>query len=235
MYWIFRLKLLPNLPLLIREASGIRQNGIKLPALAERVSLGIGTSTILILGESTAAGVGANNLENTLAGHFHRILGSSRRIENIGKNGLTVGKTYEYYRKSGFFQYGKIDGLILFLGANDCFKLTSPSTFSQQLKCLIDQISSELNPDWIYLADIPPVHLFPAFSDKMRSFLQTQRTFLQREMILLSQSNQKIVFDPISLDLSPEFFSEDQIHPSDLGYQKIAEFAFEGLIKRNLL
>ena len=60
MYWIFRLKLLPNLPFLIREASSIRQNGIKLPSLAQKLSIGDGKSTILILGESTAAGVGAS-------------------------------------------------------------------------------------------------------------------------------------------------------------------------------
>jgi lysophospholipase L1-like esterase len=31
------------------------------------------------------------------------------------------------------------------------------------------------------------------------------------------------------MDLQPEFFSADRIHPSDLGYQKIAELAFEKL------
>lgn len=235
MYWIFRLKLLPNLPFLIREASSIRQNGIKLPSLAQKLSIGDGKSTILILGESTAAGVGASGIEQTLAGNFYRMLGSSWKIENIGKNGLRVAGAYELYRNSDIASLQKLTGLILFLGANDCFKLTSPKTFHQQLENLIDQISLELNPDWVYLADIPPVHLFPAFSYKMKAFLQIQRTYLQREMIFLTQSNQKIVFDQISLDLSPDFFSVDQIHPSNLGYQKIAEFAIDGLKKRNLL
>jgi hypothetical protein len=29
------------------------------------------------------------------------------------------------------------------------------------------------------------------------------------------------------MDLQPEFFSTDGVHPSDLGYQKIAEWAIE--------
>lgn len=235
MYWFFRLKLLPNLPFLIREASSIRQHGIKLPSLAQKLSIGAGNSIILILGESTAAGVGASGTEHTLAGNFYRMLGNSWKIENIGKNGLRVAKAYELYRNSDCSSLHKLTGLALFLGANDCFKLTSPSTFHKQLKSLIDQISIDLNPDWIYLADIPPVHLFPAFSEKMKSFLCTQRAFLQQEMASLAVSNQKIVFDPISLDLSPDFFSKDQIHPSDLGYQKIAEFAVDGLKQKNLL
>lgn len=229
MYWFFRLKLLPYLPFLINEASGIRRKGIKLPSIAENLSLGSGTSTLLILGESTASGVGASSQENTLAGNFHRILGTSWEIKNIGKNGLKACSAYEYYKNSEYLPSGKISGLVLFLGANDCFKLTAPSVFHQQLKSLIDQISSELHPDWIYLADIPPVHLFPAFSFRMRSFLKEQRNFLQKEMTELSREHPNLIFEPISLDLSPDFFSQDQIHPSDLGYQKIAEFAVDGI------
>lgn len=229
MYWFFRLKLLPYLPFLISEAYVIRQKGIKLPSIAENLALGSGTSTLLILGESTAAGVGASSQENTLAGNFHRLLGTSWEIKNIGKNGLKAGKAYDYYKNSDLLTTGKIRGLVLFLGANDCFKLTAPSVFHQQLKSLIDQISSELHPDWIYLADIPPVHLFPAFSLKMRSFLKEQRNFLQKEMTQLSREHHNMIFEPISLDLSPDFFSQDQIHPSDLGYQKIAEFAVDGI------
>lgn len=53
-------------------------------------------------------------------------------------------------------------------------------------------------------------------------------------MIELARENAKIVFDSLSVEISPGFFSEDQIHPSDLGYQKIAAFAIQGLKKRNL-
>ncbi len=229
MYWFFRLKLLPYLPFLISEAYVIRQKGIKLPSIAENLALGSGTSTLLILGESTAAGVGASSQENTLAGNFYRLLGPSWKIKSIGKNGLKADKAFEYYKNSDFLATEKISGLVLFLGANDCFKLTKPSAFRQQISSLIDQIYSEIHPEWIYLADIPPVHLFPAFSLRMRSFLKEQRSFLQKEMTDLSKENPKVVFEPITLDLSPDFFSQDLIHPSDLGYQKIAEFTVDGI------
>ena len=103
------------------------------------------------------------------------------------------------------------------------------------MKNLTEHISAESDPDWIYLADIPPVHLFPAFSLRMRSFLKEQRNFLQKEMADLAKENPKMVFEAISLDLSPEFFSEDLIHPSDLGYQKIAEFAVDGIRKAGFI
>lgn len=234
MYWLFKLKLLPYLPTLVAEATAIRKKGVKLPAISEYALLGESQERILILGESTAAGVGASSLNNTLAGNFYRLFGSRYAVANFGKNGITTGEAYSLLKSFAHYQPQKIKGLILFLGANDCFKLTKPSDFQSELSILISSLTTETNPDWIYLADIPPVHLFPAFSAKMKAFLKFQREYLQREMIRLSEKNSKIVFDPITLDLNPEFFSEDQVHPSDLGYEKIAEFALQGLKKRNL-
>ncbi|MBC6369103.1 SGNH/GDSL hydrolase family protein [Algoriphagus sp. AK58] len=235
MYWLFKLKLIPNLPFLISEAAKIRENGVKLSPVSEYARFGIGKEKILILGESTAAGVGASSIEDSLAGYFSRLFGNQYTVENFGKNGLTAKDAYSLLEFSYPYRPDKIKGLMLFLGANDCFKLTSPSDFQNHLKELITRISSENQPEWIYLADIPPVHLFPAFSAKMKAFLRIQRDFLQKEMIKVSRENSKIVFEPISLDLSPDFFSEDQVHPSDLGYHKIAKFAFEELIRRKTL
>jgi lysophospholipase L1-like esterase len=92
---------------------------------------------------------------------------------------------------------------------------------------LIQQIRVDTNAEWIYLAAIPPVHLFPAFSEQMRSFLSKQRAYLQREMEDIASNEHKVIYHPIPMDLQPEFFSADGVHPSDLGYQKIAELAIE--------
>jgi lysophospholipase L1-like esterase len=105
--------------------------------------------------------------------------------------------------------------------------LTSPHVFKKELESLIQQIQVATDAEWIYLAAIPPVHLFPAFSEQMRSFLYRQRKYLQREMEAIAARIPQVIFHPIPMDFQPEFFSEDGVHPSDLGYQKIAELAFE--------
>ncbi|MFN3760300.1 MAG: SGNH/GDSL hydrolase family protein [Algoriphagus aquaeductus] len=234
MYWLFKLRLIPFLPVLYLEAARIRSKGVKLLARSENVIFGIGPARVLVLGESTAAGVGASTFEKTLAGHLSGLFGNDFTIENYGRNGLRVREAYTLLKNLRTENPKKINGVILFLGANDCFRVTQPTAFKRELKHLINRIESESHPEWIYLADIPPVHLFPAFSDKMRDFLKIQRQFLQNEMIELARENAKIVFEPLSVEISPGFFSEDQIHPSDLGYQKIAAFAIQGLKKRNL-
>jgi len=235
MYCFYILRLLPNLPFLVAEAKNIRKVGIKLPALAPYLVIGSGTSNLILLGESTVAGVGSSSIENTLAGHVSRFLNGQFTIENIGKNGLSVKDAHSLFEEKSNYSGKKIRGIFLYFGAYDCFKLTHPNSFQEKLNDLIDKICSKTNPDWIYLADIPPVHLFPAFSSKMRFFLKTQRLYLQEKLSEIAEYNPKIIFEPISLDMEPGFFSEDQVHPSDLGYQKIAEFAIQGIKRAGFL
>jgi lysophospholipase L1-like esterase len=47
--------------------------------------------------------------------------------------------------------------------------------------------------------------------------------------------NPKIIFDELNLNLQPDFFCEDLVHPSDIGYRAIAEFALDGLNKQGFL
>jgi lysophospholipase L1-like esterase len=63
----------------------------------------------------------------------------------------------------------------------------------------------------------------------MQSFLQVQRNYLQAELEKIASNHPKVIYQEIPMDLQPEFFSADGVHPSDLGYQKIAELAFDKL------
>ncbi|MEK0442567.1 MAG: hypothetical protein RL403_1545 [Bacteroidota bacterium] len=228
-YWLFQFRLYPWIPLLFYQAKQIRKTSPRLPAQSSLITLGNGENHILLLGESTVAGVGASSSAHTLAGNFYRLLGESFQIETIGKKGLRVKDALTLYLQHRKTLKSKSKGAILFLGANDCFLLTSPTAFKKEVDALINQIQLCTGAQWIYLAAIPPVHLFPAFSKRMQSFLQAQRSYLQVELEKIALGNPKVIYQETPLDLHPEFFSEDGIHPSDLGYQKIAELAFEKL------
>jgi lysophospholipase L1-like esterase len=226
-YWLFQLQLFPWLPFLVYQAKKVRKSSPKLPAQSPLLTLGQGEKHVLLLGESTVAGVGASSATTTLAGNFSRIFGDSYQIETIGKKGLRVKEAFSLYLKHKNSENKKSEGVLLFLGANDCFLLTSPQEFKIELESLIQQIQVATGAEWIYLAAIPPVHLFPAFSEQMRSFLYRQRNYLLHEMEAIAARKPQVIFHQIPKDLQPEFFSADGVHPSDLGYQKIAELAIE--------
>ena len=228
-YWIFQLRLYPWLPFLVYQAKQVRKSSPKLPSQSSLLTLGQGENHVLLIGESTVAGVGASSPAHTLAGNFYRLFGESYQIETIGKKGLRVKDALSLYHQHRKTEAPKSKGVILFLGANDCFLLTNPLAFKKEVETLIHQIQMTTSAQWIYLAAIPPVHLFPAFSKRMQSFLLEQRNYLQAELEKIASTLPKVIYHEIPMDLQPEFFSEDGVHPSDLGYQKIAELAFEKL------
>lgn len=228
-YWLFQLRLFPWVPYLLYQAKQAHKSSPKLPAQSSLLTLGKGENHILLLGESTVAGVGASCSDLSLAGNFYQLLGESYQIESIGKKGLRVKDALSLYYQQRQVPVPKSKGIILFLGANDCFLLTSPIAFKEEIETLIHQIQKATNAQWIYLAAIPPVHLFPAFSKRMSFFLQKQRNYLQAELEKIAAKNSIVIYQEIPMNLQPEFFSEDEIHPSDLGYQKIAELVVEKL------
>jgi lysophospholipase L1-like esterase len=234
-YRFFQLRLLPQLPFLVSEAKHLHRHDPKLPARSSRAILGEGDKHVLLLGESTVAGLGTSSLLTTLAGNFHRLLGPDFSVETVGKTGMRAKGMLDWYLQNRHAPPPKTTGIFIFLGANDCFKLTSPTEFRRQLEQLLNKLQSTTCPDWIYLADIPPVHLFPAFSEKMCFFLERQRAYLRMEMEQLAEQRSNLIFHPLNLPLQPDFFSEDLVHPSDKGYQKIAEVAFAELSQRAVL
>jgi len=228
-YLLFQSKVFPLLPFLIYEANQIDKAGPKLPPQSIKAFLEGNHKELLILGESTAAGVGASGLEFTLAGHLHQLFEANFSLFNFGKNGIRLAEVLPHFQRDLAKLPQPKEGILLFFGANDCFRLTHPLSYRASLQRLIYRLEKQFDPKWIYLADIPPVHLFPAFSPLMKGYLYQQREFLRNEMRKLSASNPLMIFQEISLDLVPDFFSADGIHPSDLGYQKIAEFTFDGI------
>lgn len=234
-YRLFQLRLLTQLPFLVAEAKHLRSQDPKLPARSSRAVLGEGEKHVLLLGESTVAGLGASSLSTTLAGNFQQLFGPEFSIETVGKTGMKAEGMHDWYLQNRQVQPKKTSGIFIFLGANDCFKLTSPTQYRKELKQLLDGLQTDTQADWIYLADIPPVHLFPAFSEKMGFYLERQRAYLRLEMQQLAEQRSNLIFHPLTLALQPDFFSEDLVHPSDKGYQKIAEAAFAELNHRTVL
>lgn len=205
-YWLFQLRLFPWIPFLIYQAKQVRKSSPKLASTSSLLKLGNGKNHILLLGESTVAGVGASSADHTLAGNFYRLFGESFQIETIGKKGLCVNEALSLYLQHRQAKIPKSQGVILFLGANDCFLLTSPSAFKKGLESLIYQLQPATSAKWIYLAAIPPVHLFPAFSRKMQSFLKVQRTYLQAELEKIAPKTPSVIYQEIPMICNPNSF-----------------------------
>lgn len=227
LYFFELILLIPIFPILYLFGKKLRQKIGRLPAHSEFLSLQgkQNQANLLIIGESTAAGVGASKQESTYAHQLYQLLGKELSVYNLGKNGLQANKLKRVLAHGKQEIPFPIEKAILLIGANDCFKFTPPSKFRRELKGFIQLLSQTYRTKKIIIPSVPPVHLFPALPAIIRFFLFWHRKMLTMEIQDLAKENDILVYLPLKDNFPKEFFAADGIHPSDLGYQKLAEEA----------
>jgi len=219
------LLLLPVLPLLYFQGKILREKISKLPAQSGFLALKSKekSTNILIIGESTAAGVGATSPRETIAHHIYNQLEQKHTVINLGENGLKA----ETLKR--LLLHGKPDipmeihTAVIMIGANDCFKFTPPGKFNGHIKEFVLLLSTVKGVEKIILTPIPPVHQFPAIPKIIRFFLGWHRNILTKELRNLEKRIPEMAFENMEESYPSEYFAEDGIHPSDLGYKLLAK------------
>lgn len=224
LYFLEMSVLIPIFPILYIIGKKIKNNIIKLPSRSEYLKIEAKESNpkLLIIGESTAAGVGASSTETTFASQIFKHTGEKFAITNIGKNGLKANNLRRLYEKSESEIENSFSKAIILIGANDCFNLTPPWKFKRELETFILFLIKEKKVEKVTIPLIPPVHEFPLIPAIMRFFLGWHRNILTAELESLEKSVSQISFDNHKSKTSEVFYSEDGIHPSDYGYELIA-------------
>ncbi|MGI8555982.1 MAG: SGNH/GDSL hydrolase family protein, partial [Pyrinomonadaceae bacterium] len=131
-YVLAAIGLLPAAPFLYLQGQYVRRKVGLLPdAKGEKTGhYGAGENFVklLVIGESTVAGLGARTHETALAGQFAKFL--SRRLEKgvrwsaVGKNGVTAERVIKELVPQ--IPAEKFDYIVIGLGGNDVIKLSSP-------------------------------------------------------------------------------------------------------------
>ena len=180
-----------------------------------------GGKKILILGDSTAVGTGAQSPEYTIAGRFAADFPFADII-NLGVNGS---------RTSGMLQQLKVvegetfDLVVILSGGNDVLVLNTESGLIKTLSSVLEIANKVSNHQTVVLfygtngatSSLPSIFQ-PFFTRKFRkietAFVQACKD--QEVPFIELFSNDEI--NPFRED--PHlYFSTDGIHPSDLGYQ----------------
>jgi lysophospholipase L1-like esterase len=213
----------PFLPFLYAQGKFVRFKVGRLPDAAGETVGQIGSGKkllkLLAIGESTIAGVGARDHTEALTGQFARHL--SERIGHkvqwhaLGVSGITVRRTLRELVPQ--IPGEKMDVILVAVGGNDVFGLSSPQKWRRDLSELLETLRAK-NPDaTVFVANVPMVRDFIALPNPLRyvlSRLAKLHHFNARDLI--SQMENVIYFDDVK-KVSDDFFS-DGVHPSPLGY-----------------
>lgn len=174
---------------------------------------------LLAIGESTVAGVGAKTHADALTGQFARHLsrttGKSVHWQALGTSGITIKRTLRELVPN--FPAGKMDVIVVALGANDVFGLSSPRKFRRDLSKLIEVLREKYPTAKIFVANVPMVRDFIALPNPLRYILsRLAKMHHFNAMDMISGLRNVTYFDDVKR-VDDDFFS-DGIHPSPKGY-----------------
>lgn len=216
--------LIPFAPFLFLQGQYVRRKiGLLPDAQGEkRGTSGSGNeiAKMLVIGESTVAGLGARTHETALAGQFARFLSEKigKKIEwhVIGKNGVTAQKTIELLVPQ-IPANEKFDFIMLGVGGNDVLKLSSPRKWRRDAIKLLGIMREKYPEAVIFMTNAPAVHLSPVLPQPIKFILGNLSRLHDKNSQEFLPKMKKVYYFHRPDEITDGFFA-DGIHPSEKGY-----------------
>ena len=233
--WL-RTATLALIPALVIQGSRVKKNKIRLPE-AEGAREGITgegqTLSLLILGDSAAAGVGVAHQNDALLGAVISALQHQYQVHwrLEAQSGDTTSQVIQKTKK---LVNQKYDVVVTSVGVNDVTRLMSAQTWIKQQQHFYLLIQAKFQPELIIATGVPPMHLFPALPNPL-SWLFGQyakQMNLQLEKMIAQQEDmQWIEYDIRKYQSMNLEMAKDGFHPSKEIYQiwgkEVAEMILE--------
>ncbi|MEP2026611.1 MAG: SGNH/GDSL hydrolase family protein [Reichenbachiella sp.] len=231
---------IPLLPLLYLQGRRVKKSIPDLPEAKEPSGVS-GFSEcpkmkILIIGESTMAGVGVENhrdgFAGTLADELANKLKSCVHWTVHAKSGITVGRMSEELLIQ--IEDNDWDLVVVGIGGNDAFKLNNPIRWKSQIREFINQLNCRFPQVPIVFTNMPPIKEFPAFTPLMKWTIGNLVELLGEALDdVVGEFNQVYYSSEVisienwvkeyNLSSDISLYFSDGVHPSQLTYQTLAK------------
>ena len=223
-------------PALLIQGNRVKKNTIRLSE-AEGARDGITgqgqTLSLLILGDSAAAGVGVAHQNDALLGAVVSALQHQYQV-HWRLEAQSGDTTSQVIQKTQKMVNQKYDVVVTSVGVNDVTRLMSARTWIKQQQQFYQLIQAKFQPELIIATGVPPMHLFPALPNPL-SWLFGQyakQMNLQLEKIVSKQKDmQWIEYDIQKYQSMNLEMAKDGFHPSKEIYQiwgkEVAEMILE--------
>lgn len=226
--------ILPFAPFLYLQGQYVRRKVGLLPDAAGETTGKFGelpeTVNLLVLGESTVAGLGARTHEYALAGQFAKVLSGKLNKSvcwrAIGKNGVTAKRALiELVPQIPADE--NYDYILLGIGGNDVLKLSSPYKWRRDMSELLDVMREKYPAATMFITNAPAVHLSPVLPQPIKFILGNLSAMHDKNSQEFIPKRPKTFYFYRPDKITVGFFA-DGIHPSESGYtdwsQRMIEF-----------
>jgi lysophospholipase L1-like esterase len=201
-------------PVILAQASRLRRATPVLPAPAGERTGGKGKLRLVVVGDSTAVGTGADSLDDALPGQLGKLLGGRWRA--VGRNGATAADVLRDHIAEA--AGGPADVAVLLVGWNDAMKLRSPRGFARDLALLVDKLVAASPKGRVVVVGPPAFADFAVLPHPLRGVLGGHAAELGRVAARIA--------DERGVDFAPGFdgrsVASDRFHPDRAGYRTMA-------------
>ncbi|ALH96156.1 SGNH/GDSL hydrolase family protein [Acinetobacter equi] len=228
------------IPILLIQGRKVKKNTLRLPepeGLREGITGRGKPLSILIVGDSAAAGVGVLQQNDALLGCLLKELSTEFKIEwkLHAKTGNTTSQVMYSLDDLNDNHY---DVVVTSIGVNDVTKFMSADIWMNKQVKLYEKIKEKFSPNLMIATGVPPMQKFPALPNPLAWLfgLYAQQMNHQLEGFVLKQQNMEWIKYDLekyrSLNLT---MAEDGFHPSKEVYkiwaQEIAYKIHNGINK----
>ena len=189
---------------------------------------------LLVLGDSTAAGVGVSDnalgLAGSLARSFSETLGRGIHCTVIARSGATTGEVRNFFL--GLATRSEYDLVFVSTGVNDVMHLRTKAAFTADLALILEGLEAASPTATVFLAGIPRMEHFSSLPDPLGTILGARAYRLNAGAHSVLGQHPRVVHVPPWPIGEPGFFAVDDFHPSAVGYAAWAAKAVDYWTRR---
>ena len=210
-------------PLLVAQAVATRRRAPVLPEAAGPRSGVVGKGPalrLLIVGDSSGAGVGVPTQDLALAGHLTRTLASlaCRQVHwwLVAKSGITTAQALELVQRE---RLPEADVAVAVLGVNDVIDQVPSHRAVGQRAALADWLLAHAGVRHVVFAPLPPMHQFPLLPQPLRWVVGRDARRHDMAMARWAAGRSDLSHVPIDISLAADCMASDGFHPGEPVYR----------------
>jgi len=228
-------------PILLVQSRRLRRDTPRLPDAAPPWNGTVAGATpplrLLVLGDSTAAGVGADTQDQALPGHLARDLagrtGRAVHWRAVGENGADSREVMERYLDDATSD--SCDVVFVSVGANDALGIRSRGAFARDIRRLLARLRAASPDAVILVSSLPAFFRFELLPQPLKWSLYLHSTSLEVAARRIVAELDGVHMSPPPPPYTDGFFASDLFHPSEQGYRDWARFALDDALATGVL
>lgn len=228
-------------PALLWQGSRLRRTALRLPEPeGERTGVVAGPPgarevRVLVIGDSSAAGVGVDHQQQALAGPIALALsqrtGCTVHWQLAARSGLDTATARTYLRE---LTLHPADVVVSALGVNDVTAQTPARQFVRQYRHLLREVRHRTGARIGIISGVPPMHRLTAAPQPLRWYLGQCARRLDQELQYHCEKEGRLRYLSLAWT-EPQEMSADRFHPGAAQYARWAQMNAEAIARALVL